>query len=91
VKYLSNGSPAENVIERIVKFSNSKGDSFIKMYDPFLNGAFHETINQFKSPQMMNNSIISNLSDFIEISMKDCKEGFLNDQFEYGYHISNLW
>lgn len=38
VKALSHGSPAENVIERRVKFSNSKGDSFTEMYDPFLNG-----------------------------------------------------
>ena len=98
VKALSNGSPAENVIERRVKFSNSKGDSFTEMYDPFLNGAFRGTINQFESPQMLNDSIISNLSDFIEISMKDRTEisledqkGFPNDPLGYGYHISYLW
>nr|AET48434.1 vacuolar glutathione S-conjugate [Pinus greggii] len=91
VKALSHGSPAENVIERRVKFSNSKGDSFTEMYDPFLNGAFRGTINQFESSQMLNDSIISNLSDFIEISMKDRKEGSPNDPFGYGYHISYLW
>lgn len=91
VKALSHGSPAENVIERRVKFSNSKGDSFTEMYDPFLNGAFRGTINQFESPQMLNDSIISNLSDFIEIFMRDPKEGFPNDPLGYGYHISYLW
>ena len=99
VKALSHGSPAENIIERRVKFSNSKGDSFTEMYDPFLNGAFRGTINQFESPQMLNDSIISNLSDFIEISMKDRTEvsleypakGFPNDPLGYGYHISYLW
>nr|QAA11181.1 vacuolar glutathione S-conjugate [Pinus latteri] len=91
VKALSHGSPAENVIERRVKFSNSKGDSFTEMYDPFLNGAFRGTINQFESPQMLNDSIISNFSDFIEISMKDRKGGFPNDPLGYGYHISYLW
>nr|AET46854.1 vacuolar glutathione S-conjugate [Pinus palustris] len=91
VKALSHGSPAENVIERRVKFSNSKGDSFTEMYDPFLNGAFRGTINRFESSQMLNDSIISNLSDFIEISMKDRKEGSPNDPFGYGYHISYLW
>nr|YP_009913499.1 Ycf1 [Picea mariana]QLJ93365.1 Ycf1 [Picea mariana] len=91
VKALSNGSPAENVIERRVEFSNSQGDSFIEMYDPFLNGAFRGTINQLESPRMLNDSIISNLSDFVEVSMKDCKEGYQNDQFGYGYHISHRW
>nr|ASS30762.1 hypothetical protein [Larix potaninii var. australis] len=91
VKALSNGSPAENVMERRVQFSNSQGDSFTEMYDPFLNGAFRGTINQFEFPQMLNDSIISNLSDLTEVSMKDCKEGFQNDQFGYGYHISHHW
>jgi hypothetical protein len=40
---------------------------------------------------MLNDSIISNLSDFVEVSMKDCKEGYQNDQFRYGYHISHRW
>nr|AKA56065.1 hypothetical protein [Pinus peuce] len=94
VKALSHGSPAENVIERRVKFSNSQGDSFTEMYDPLLNGALRGTIDQFESPKMLNDliiSIISNLSDFIEIPIKDCKEGFPNDQFGYGYHISEHW
>ena len=89
VKALSNGSPAGNVMERRVQFSNSQGDSFTEMYDPFLNGAFRGTINQFEFPEMLNDSIISNLSDLTEVSMKDCKEGFQNDQFRYGYHISH--
>jgi hypothetical protein len=91
VKALSNGSPAENVIERRVEFSNSQGDSFIEMYDPFLNGAFRGTTNQLESPRMLNDLIISNLSNFVEVSMKDCKEGYQNDQFGYGYHISHRW
>nr|AKA56110.1 hypothetical protein [Pinus squamata] len=94
VKALSHGSPAENVIERRVKFSNSQGDSFTEMYDPLLNGALRGTIDQFESPKMLNDliiSIISNLSDLIEIPIKDCKEGFPNDQFGYGYHISEHW
>ena len=94
VKALSHGSPVENVIERRVKFSNSQGDSFTEMYDPLLNGALRGTIDQFESPKMLNDliiSIISNLSDFIEIPIKDCKEGFPNDQFGYGYHISEHW
>jgi hypothetical protein len=40
---------------------------------------------------MLNDSIISNLSDFVEVSMKYCKEGYQNDQFGYGYHISHHW
>jgi hypothetical protein len=40
---------------------------------------------------MLNDSIISNLLDFVEVSMKDCKEGYQNDQFGYGYHISHRW
>nr|YP_004276348.1 hypothetical chloroplast protein [Pinus monophylla]ADX94914.1 hypothetical chloroplast protein [Pinus monophylla] len=94
VKALSHGSPAENVIERRVKFSNSQGNSFTEMYDPLLNGALRGTIDQFESPKMLNDSIISiisNLSDFIEIPIKDRKEGFPNDQFGYGYHISEHW
>jgi hypothetical protein len=50
VKALRNGSPTENVIERRVELFNSQGDSFIEMYDPFLNGAFRGTINQLESP-----------------------------------------
>jgi hypothetical protein len=38
---------------------------------------------------MLNDSIISNLSDFVEVYMKDYKEGYQNDQFGYGYHISH--
>ena len=91
VKALSNGSPVGNVMERKVKFSNSQGDSFTEMYDPFLNGAFRGTINQSEFPRMLNDSIISNLSDFTEVFMKDRKEGFPNDKFGYGYHISHHW
>nr|YP_009535635.1 Ycf1 [Pinus aristata]AYI69436.1 Ycf1 [Pinus aristata] len=94
VKALSHGSPAENFIERRVKFSNSQGNSFTEMYDPLLNGALRGTIDPFESPKMLNDliiSIISNLSDFIEIPIKDRKEGFPNDQFGYGYHISEHW
>jgi hypothetical protein len=40
---------------------------------------------------MLNDSIISNISDFVELSMKDCKEGYPNGQFGYGYHISHHW
>uniref|UniRef100_UPI0030FE9D4D Ycf1 n=1 Tax=Keteleeria hainanensis TaxID=418983 RepID=UPI0030FE9D4D len=91
VKALSNGSPVENVMERRVKFSNSQGYSFTEMYDPFLNGAFRGTINQFESSRMLNDSIISNLSDFTEVFMKDRKEGFPNDPFGHRYHISHHW
>jgi hypothetical protein len=51
VKALSNGSPTENVIERRVELSNSQGDSFIEIYDPFLNGEFYGKINQLESPE----------------------------------------
>ena len=91
VKALSNGSSVGNVMEMRVQFSNSQGDSFTEMYDPFLNGAFRGTINQLESPRMLNDSIISNLSDFIEVFMKDRKEGFPNDSFGHGYHISHNW
>nr|YP_009268445.1 hypothetical protein [Pseudolarix amabilis]BAV19351.1 hypothetical protein [Pseudolarix amabilis] len=91
VKALSNGYPVGNVMERRVKFSNSQGDSFTEMYDPFLNGAFRGTINQFEFPRMLNDSIISNLSDFTEVFMNDRKEGFPNDPFGHEYHISHHW
>ena len=91
VKALSNGSSVGNVMEMRVQFSNSQGDSFTEMYDPFLNGAFRGTINQLESPRMLNDSIISNLSDFIEVFLKDRKEGFPNDPFGHGYHISHNW
>nr|WNV61322.1 hypothetical protein [Tsuga diversifolia] len=91
VKALSNGSSVGNVMEMRVQFSNSQGDSFTEMYDPFLNGAFRGTINQLESPRMLNDSIISNLSDFIEVFMKDRKEGFPNNPFGHGYHISHNW
>ena len=45
VKALRNGYLAINVMERRVKLSNSRGDSFTKMYDPFLNGASCGIIN----------------------------------------------
>nr|ULF47626.1 Ycf1 protein [Cathaya argyrophylla] len=83
VKALSNGSPVGNVMEKRVKFSNSQGDSFTEMYDPFLNGAFRGTINQLEFPGMLNDLIILNLSDFLEVS--------INDKFRYGYHISHHW
>nr|YP_010161219.1 hypothetical protein K4020_pgp008 [Abies fabri]QRH16967.1 hypothetical protein [Abies fabri]QRH18896.1 hypothetical protein [Abies fabri] len=91
VKALSNGSPVGNVMESRVQFSNSEGDSFTEMYDPFLNGAFRGTINKIESPRMLNDSIISNLSDFTEVFMKDRKEGLPNDPFGHGYHISHHW
>ena len=61
------------------------------MYDPILNGEFYGTINQFDFPQMLSDSIISNLSYLKELSMKYFKEGFQNDQFGYGYHNYNHW
>ena len=61
------------------------------MYDTFLNGALYGTINQFEFPQMLSDSIISNLSYLKKVSMNYFKEGFQNDKFGYGYHNYNHW
>nr|ARX11550.1 hypothetical protein [Ginkgo biloba]AWJ59941.1 hypothetical protein [Ginkgo biloba]AWJ60196.1 hypothetical protein [Ginkgo biloba]AWJ60366.1 hypothetical protein [Ginkgo biloba] len=89
IEALGNGYTVRDVMEKRVKVSNSQGDSFPKMYDPFLNGPFRGRINKLRSPWIFNDSINFDLPYFTEVSTKNSTEGFRNDQIRD--FISDHW